>query len=124
MTDPILFISHNRIKEGKFDELGRYNQEALEKIKADKPRTHLMHAFLSEDNSMISFVHLFLDAEALDLHMQGAAERAEKAYELIEAAGIEIYGAPSNGVLEAFKRIEASGIRVSYNPTYMGGFIR
>jgi quinol monooxygenase YgiN len=123
MPNPIIFISHNKIKAGKFEALEAFNQEAMEMIKAEKPRTQFMYAYLSADNSMISFVHMFADVEALDLHMQGAGERAEKAYEYIEPAGMEIYGAPSDGVLEAFRRIEASWIPVRFNLTSLGGFI-
>ena len=63
-------------------------------------------------------------AEAMDLHLQGADERSKAAYRFIEPASIEIYGTPNNYALEMMKKIAGSGIDVSVNPQFIGGFIR
>ena len=80
--------------------------------------------YVNEDGTEVTFVHIFHNADAMDLHMQGASERAKRAYESIEADRLEIYGMPSDGVLEMMRKIVGSGVAVSFNPKTLGGFIR
>ena len=56
------------------------------------------------DARAVTFVHAFGDAEAMDLHFEGAEERARAAYELLEPDGWEIYGRPSKQALESMRR--------------------
>jgi len=124
MSDPIVFISHNRVKEGKLDDLRQFSRDAVKLIEADKPGTLVQLAYVNEDGTEVTFVHLFPNADAMDLHMQGASERAKRAYEFIEADRFEIYGMPSDGVLEMMRKIVGSGVVLSFNPQHLGGFIR
>jgi quinol monooxygenase YgiN len=92
---PIVFISHFKVREGKlegFEDLSRAIQTALEE---EKPRTVAYLFYLNDDRSELTIVHLFPDADAMDVHSEGADERAAAAYEFVEPAGWEIYGRPS-----------------------------
>jgi quinol monooxygenase YgiN len=124
MSDPIVFISHNRVKEGKLDDLRQVSREGVKLIEADKLGTLVQLAYVNEDGTEVTFVHLFPNADAMDLHMQGASERAKRAYEFIESDRFEIYGTPSHGVMEMMKKIAGSGVVLSVNPQHLGGFIR
>lgn len=124
MSEPIVFISRNRVKEGKLDEFKRSYRAGAEALKREKPGTVAFLAYVSDDGAEVSIVHVFRDADAMDRHMQGAAERAKEAYQFIESAGIDIYGMPNEGVLQMMEQIAGSGLPVSVRPQHLGGYLR
>jgi quinol monooxygenase YgiN len=125
MSEPILFISHFRVKEGLLEELKAYSSEATQRLNDEKPRTLLFGVYLDEAGQTISFVHAFADAEALDLHFEGSDQRSQRAYEFIEPLGWEFYGSPSRPVLDAMhKTAAAAGVPLTINPDYVSGFFR
>ena len=60
----------------------------------------------------------------MDHHMEGVVERSKEAFQFIESAGFEIYGAPSDDVLQMMKRIADSGLPVRIYPQLLGGYLR
>ncbi len=125
MPEPVVIISHFKVRQGKlesFEELSRAAQASLE---AEKPRTVAYLFYLNEDQSELTIVHVFPDAEAMDVHIEGAGERAAAAYEFVEPAGWEIYGRPNTGALETMREAAArSNVELVFQPQSMGGFLR
>jgi hypothetical protein len=72
----------------------------------------------------MSIVQLFPDAEAMDRPMIGVDELARKARELMESVSLEIYGAPSDRVLEMMRQIVGAGVTLNLRPDRVGGYIR
>ncbi|MFQ5795131.1 MAG: hypothetical protein ACE5JP_08790 [Candidatus Bipolaricaulia bacterium] len=68
----------------------------------------------------MSVVHIFPDAKSMELHMQGVGEIAKKAYEFMEIVSFEIYGKPSDTVLEAMKKIAGSGVTFRWSGRRLG----
>lgn len=124
MSEPIVFISRNKIKEGRTEEFKKHYQGSIQPIFEGKPATLAQLAYQEEESAEVTVVRLFPSAEALDLQIQGADERSRKTYELIEPTGFEIYGTPNPATLEKMKKIAGLGISVRISPNYMGGFIR
>jgi hypothetical protein len=124
MSEPIVFISRNKIKAGKTDEFRKHYRDSIPPIVADKPGTLVQLAYENEEATEVTIVRLFPSADALDLQIQGANERSKKTYEFIEPVSIEIFGIPNPATLEMMKKIGGSGIVVSISPNYLGGFIR
>jgi len=124
MTEPIVFISRNRIKNGKADEFRRHYQESVPSILAGKPGTLAQLAYENKETTEVTIVRLFPDADALDFQIQGASERSKRTYEFIEPISIEIFGTPNPATLENMRKIAGSGVAVRISPDYMGGFIR
>ena len=124
MSEPIVFISRNKIKEGKVDEFRNHYRDSIQPVIASKPGTFAQLAYENEQVTEITIVRLFPNADALDLQIQGADERSKKTYEFIEPIGIEIFGTPNPATLEKMKKIAGSGVAVSIYPHYIGGFIR
>jgi hypothetical protein len=60
----------------------------------------------------------------MDRLLQDAGARAQKVAGLIEYGGREIYGTPSDGVLESMKKFLGPGVAVSFSPQWIGGFVR
>lgn len=124
MSEPIVFISRNKIKEGKANEFRKHYRESIPPTMAGKPGTVVQLAYENEEATEVTIVRLFPSAEALDLQIQGADERSKKTYEFIEPIGIEIFGVPSPSTLERMKKVAGSGVVVKISPHYIDGFIR
>jgi len=122
MSDPIVFISHSRVREGKLEALKEMTETAMPVIEAEKPGTVMQHGYLNDEGTEIHFVHIFPDAEAMNAHMVGVSERSQKAFEFIETEGFEVYGTTSEAVLSALR--QAPGVDVVVKPLSVGGFIR
>jgi quinol monooxygenase YgiN len=125
MSDPVVFISHFRIKQDKVEALERLSIETTDRLRSEKPRTALFLSYTDEDQVVISFLHAFADADALDAHFEGAAERARIALEFLEPVGWEFYGKPSGAALESVRQAAtASGATFKVEPKYVAGFLR
>lgn len=125
MTGPIVLISHFAIKEGGLEAYRELQRNATAALLAAKPRTLAFLVYLDEERTQMNVVHLFADAESMDLHFDGSGERAKAAYEVVEPRGWEIYGSPSNAALETMHQAAASaGVPLSVQPFYEAGFLR
>jgi hypothetical protein len=124
MSEPIVFISNQRVKEGKLEGYKQYYRQVAEQAKANKPGTVAHLAYHNEEGTELSIIHIFPDAEAMELHMGGVDELAKKAYEDVEILSFEIYGKPADTVLERMLQIVGSGIGLSVKPQRIGGYIR
>jgi hypothetical protein len=124
MTDPIVFVSRNRVKKGMLDDFMKYYRDSVPLTEAGKPGTLVQLAYVSEDTTEVTIVRIFPNAEALDLQLQGADQRSKVAYQFIEPTSVEIYGTPGSFALEMMKKVAGSGIDVRISPQFIGGFIR
>lgn len=122
MSDPIVLISHSKAKEGKLEEFRELSREVFSVMEAEKPGTVLHYGYVNEEETEIHFVHVFPDADAMDAHMVGAADRVGKANEFIETYEFEIYGTPGEETLEMLR--QAPGVDVAVSPVGFGGYIR
>ena len=124
MSEPIVFISHFKIKEGKLNDFKQLNQKVTEQIRANKPGTVAFLQYLNEEGTELSIIHVFPDADSFDRHSEGVAERAKVAFEFIELTRREIYGVPSEQALAISRPPDGSGITFNVMPQLIGGYIR
>lgn len=124
MSDPIVFISRNRVKQGMLEDFKKHYHESVPLTEANKPDTLVQLAYLSENATQVDIVRIFPDAQALDHQLKGADQRSKLTYQYIEPTSVEIYGAPSDFALEMMKMVAGSGIVVSIQPQFIGGFVR
>src|SRR5436309_1731929 len=89
MSDPIVFISHHRIKRGKAEELKALTAEIWSEMETEKPQTLMNLAFVNQEGTEVTFMHAFADIEGMRLHWEGADERAQQAYDSVEPIGLE-----------------------------------
>ena len=127
MSEPIVFISHFKVKEGKLDGLKQFAEAMTEHIQAEKPGTLVFLQYLNEEGTEQSIVHVFPDADAFDQHSVGVAERAKAGFEFIEPISRELYGMPNEKALAMMTGIRPPGapeIEFHHMPQHMGGYIR
>lgn len=124
MSEPIIFISNQRVKQGKLEGYKHYYRQVAEQAKANKPGTVAHLAYHNEEGTELSIIHIFPDADAMELHMKGVDDLAKKAYEYVEILSFEIYGKPTDAILERMLQIAGSGIELNIKPQLIGGYIR
>ena len=125
MSEPVVFLSHFKVKEGKIDELKRLAGAVERSLREGKPRTAAWLIYLDEDGTKVTFVHCFPDADSMDLHFEGSDERTAAVYEFVEPDGFEIYGRPSEQALETMRQAaEGSGVSLTVRSEHLGGFVR
>ena len=125
MSDPIVFVSHSRVKDGQLEGFRGFLREGARALEAEKPGTVVFLAYLDASGTEASIVHAFPDADAMDAHLQGVGERSGAADAFIETTGYEIYGTPSTQVLEAMQGFAAAeGVPLAIFPAYLGGYLR
>ena len=125
MSEPVVFISHFRVKEGTLEPLKRLSEEVGVGILAEKPRTVAYLMYLDEQGTEMAVVHCFPDADSMDLHFEGADERSAAAYEFLEPRGWEIYGSPNEAAMGMMRQAAtAAGVDLTVRPGYLGGFLR
>ena len=123
MPEPIIFIAHQRIKQGKAEEYKKVYQEVGEWMEANKPQTAAHIAYVSEDGTEASVVHIFPDIDAMEKHMQNLGDVGAKAFSLMEIVGFDVYGTPSKMVLDSMLKM-IPGAKVNIKPQPAGGYIR
>ena len=125
MSEPVVFISHFAVKEGKLDDLRRLSAEVETQLRAHKPGTVAYLMYLDEEGTRFTVAHCFPDADAMDHHFEGSDERSAAVFELVEPSGWEIYGRPNDGALEMMRQAAtASGVSLTLLPDHLGGFLR
>jgi quinol monooxygenase YgiN len=125
MPGPIVFISHNTVKAAMLEGFRNTFGQVAQALGAEKPGTVVFLAFAADDGSEVSVVHVFPDADAMGQHLQGVRERMGKAVEFIQTKGYEIYGAPSEPVLEAMRGFaDAEGVPLHVRSDHIGGYLR
>lgn len=81
--------------------------------------------YLDREDSRLTIVHLFADAEALDRHLEGAETRAEQAWQVMEREAWEIYGPASDQAQTTMRRqAEWAGVPLTAHVEYIAGFVR
>lgn len=116
MSEPIVFIAHSRVKEGKLDGLVEFLREGYKRLEPEKPHTLASLAYLTNGTELTVF-HLFADADSYDVHQEGAEERLRGIDEFLEPGPLEIYGKASDLAMGAMGQSATSG-------EFLAGFLR
>jgi hypothetical protein len=126
MSGPFIFIATNRLKPGKLDEEKARVPGLVDFIEANEPRLLAFNEYANEEGTEVAVLQVHPDADSMGFHMQVVAERAAAAYaETVEATtGIQVFGMPSNAVVEMLGHQAGAGVPLSVKPIHLGGFVR
>jgi hypothetical protein len=126
MSGPFIFIATNRLKPGKLAEERKRVPGLVDFIEANEPRLIAFNEYVNDDGTEVAVVQVHPDADSMAFHMNVVAERAAAAYaETVDAtAGIQVFGMPSNAVLEMLERQAGVGVPLTVMSSHLGGFTR
>ena len=126
MASPFIFIATNRLKPGRLDAERARVPGLVQFVEANEPRVMAFNEYVNEDGSEVAVVQVHPDAESMAFHMEVIADRAATAYaETVDVTtSIQVFGTPSNAVLEMLRRQAGAGVPLSVKPHHLGGFVR
>jgi hypothetical protein len=131
MTEPVVYVSTWKIKEGKFDAYARFHDRLANTVRDLEPQVATFLAFANDDGTEVTGIHVFADADALDRHMDVLAERMGVLAEdmglvtdLLAPGHIDVYGARPQRALAMDRPLEDSGLPFTVKTRFVGGFTR
>jgi hypothetical protein len=126
MSGPFIFIATNRLKPGMLDAETARVPGLVDFAHAHEPRVIAFNEYVNEDGTEVAVVQVHPDSASMEFHMGVIAERAAAAYaETVERTmSIQVFGAPSNAVVELLQRQAGAGVPLSVKPHHLGGFVR
>ena len=125
-ASPLVFIATNRLKAGRLERERERVPGLVEFIEANEPRLIAFNEYLSDDGDEVTVVQVHPDTASLDAHMEIVRERAQEAYaETLDATvRIQVFGQPTDAILEALREQAGDGVDLSVNGEHLGGFTR
>ena len=126
MSGPFIFIATNRLREGKLAAERERARDLSSFIEANEPQLLAFNEYANEEGTEVGVVQMHPDAPSMELHMEVVAERAARAYaETLDATtSIQVYGEPSDAVLEMLSRQAGAGVPMMVKRQHIGGFSR
>jgi hypothetical protein len=126
MSGPFIFIATNRLKPGMLDAETARVPGLVDFVHAHEPRVIAFNEYVNDDGTEVAVVQLHPDSASMEFHMGVIAERAAAAYaETVDrTTSIQVFGVPSNAVVELLQRQAGAGVPLSVKPYHLGGFTR
>ena len=126
MAGPFIFIVTNRLKPGKLADERKRVPGLVDFVEKNEPRVIAFNEFVNDDGTEVAIVQIHPDADSMAFHMEVIAERAAAAHAETVAAttSIQVFGTPSNAVLEMLKRQAGADVPLTVKSFHLGGFTR
>lgn len=104
MPDPLVIIDSSEVREGKLEDLKRAMNELVELAQANEPRMIAYTVYLNEDSTRVTVLQIHPDSASAEFHMKVAGSAFSGFADLVQMSGIDIYGKPSDDLLERLRR--------------------
>ena len=92
-------------------------------VEANEPRVIAFNEYVNDGGTEVAVVQIHPDAESMAFHMEVIAERAAAYAATVDATtSIQVFGTPSNAVLELLER--QAGVPLTVKSFHLGGFTR
>ena len=126
MAGPFIFIATNRLKPGKVEAERHRVPGLVDFIAAHEPRLIAFNEYVNDEGTEVAVVQVHPDAASFEFHMGAVRERASRAYEetLDATTGIQVFGAPTQGILEMLRPQAGDGVQYTVKQHHLGGFTR
>jgi hypothetical protein len=126
VQSPFIFIATNRLKPGQLDRERNRVPGLVEFIEANEPRLIAFNEYVNDAGDEVTVVQVHPDAASMEAHMEIVRERAMQAYaETLDATvRIQVFGLPTDAILEALRQQAGNGVEISVNGEHLGGFTR
>ena len=126
MSGPFIFIATNTLKPGKITAERKRVPGLVDFVEANEPQLIAFNEYANADGTEVAVVQIHPDADSMAFHMEIVAERAAAAYAETVAAttSIQVFGTPSNAVLEMLARQAGAGVPLTVKEFHLGGFTR
>lgn len=103
-SEPIVYIDHSEIRDGSLEELKAGIRKLVAFIDAHEPQLISYGFHIDEDAARMAVVAVHPDSASLELHLEVGGPEFRKLAHLIDLRSIEVYGRPSEKVLELLRQ--------------------
>lgn len=125
MSGRFTLVTTHTINDGKLAGYMRQHGEFITFLETNEPRLRDFRAYLNEEQTEVTFLFVFPDAESADAYFQAAREHIGRGLEITQTARLEVYGGTPGPLLrQALDANAEMGVPVSVKPTHIGGFSR
>ena len=125
MSGPIVFISRNRIVDGRRAEFELAYPRALDSSRRPNQKTALFAAYVDNSGTEVRVVHAFPDADAMALHFEGSQDRAQSASASDHSGRVrDLRASSDNGHRAATSQSATIDAGVHVFGDALGGFLR
>ncbi|HEY6499046.1 MAG TPA: hypothetical protein VIZ20_06435 [Streptosporangiaceae bacterium] len=126
MPSPFIFIATNRLKAGRLDLERKRVPNLVKFVEANEPRLIAYNEYVNEVGDEVTFVQVHPDAESLETHLEIVRERVQEAHAqtLDATVRIQVFGQPTQAILDTLRLQASSGVEISVNGEHLGGFTR
>lgn len=125
MAEPFIIISTWRVKDGKLEELKRFQRELSRIVEKNEPQLIAFNAFLNEEGTEMTSIQVHPDAASMDFHLKVIKDYLGEAMsavaEFVEPRGMEYYGTPPESLQTS---VSNRGGNLNTKPVHIGGFTR
>ena len=103
-SEPVIYIDHSEVREGKLDELKAAIEELAELVKTKEPRIIAYDVYFSESGNRMTVIHIHPDSASLEFHMKIAGPAFAGFVEYVRLLTINVYGNLDDGLLEQLRK--------------------
>jgi hypothetical protein len=104
MSEPVISIDTSLIRDGKLDELKGAVAELVEFVRANEPGRSPTRCMSTKTGSRMTGRQVHPDSASMEHHMKVAGPAFAGFAELITLSTLDVYGKPSEGLLELLRR--------------------
>jgi hypothetical protein len=119
MAEPFIWINTYAIRPGKAAEFQQLHRELNDLVEAKEPRMIYFGYHVNDDGSQGTTVQVHADAENMIFHMEVAGDHIRQAmaeYLDPSAMEVQIYGTPTEELLDQARQLAGSGVPVTIRP--------
>ena len=118
MGEPFIFINTYAVKPGKLDEYKEAFRRTAEVVKRREPRVLYFACHIDEDRTHATTVQVHADAESMAFHMEVVGDHIQAAQQFLDfsSMSIQIYGSPTDALLDQMSRLSGAGVQVTVRP--------
>jgi hypothetical protein len=99
----IVYVDRSDIREGRLEELTAAIESLASFIEQHNPRILDYRIFIDAEAGRMMVVAVHPDAEAMELHLEVGKEEFRKVGDLIELRSIDVFGRPSETVMQQLR---------------------
>jgi hypothetical protein len=110
VSDPLVYIDRSDIRDGMLEDVRKGIRELVAFVDEKEPQLIGYSFYFNEGGTGMTVVAIHPDSASLELHLEIGGPAFRKLSELIELRTIDIYGRPSEKVLDQLQqKIETLG---------------
>lgn len=122
MSEPIVFITTLEIHEGRVGQFQEAARRSVEFLEAKGPQLFL-GVYIDEEKGVANGVQVHRDSDSILALWQLADPYMRDVMQHVTTTRVEIYGQPSEAVMEGMRRLASAGASLNVMPR-LAGFSR